>query len=76
MPLLLLSGVLLPMTLAPGWLHDLSLANPLLYIVDGTRDMFRGAWSNSHLWIGVACAAAIALIGLTVGTRTFRSDQA
>lgn len=75
-PLLLLSGVLLPMTLAPGWLHDLSRANPLLYIVDGTRAMFRGAWTDSHLAIGVGCAAAIALIGMVVGTRTFRSDQA
>jgi ABC-2 type transport system permease protein len=75
-PLLLLSGVLLPMTLAPGWLHDVSRANPLLYIVDGTRDMFTGAWTDSHLVIGVACAAVVALIGMVIGTRTFRSDQA
>lgn len=75
-PLLLLSGVLLPMTLAPGWLHDISRANPLLYIVDGVRAMFRGGWGDSHLLIGVGCALVIALIGITVGTRTFRSDQA
>jgi ABC-2 type transport system permease protein len=75
-PLLLLSGVLLPMTLAPGWLHDVSRANPLLYIVDGTRAMFRGAWTDSHLAIGVGCAAAIAIVGMVVGTRTFRSEQA
>lgn len=50
------------MTLAPGWLHDLSRANPLLYIVDGTRDMFRGAWTDSHLAIGIGCALVIAIV--------------
>jgi ABC-2 type transport system permease protein len=75
LPLLLLSGVLLPMTLAPGWLHDLSRANPLLYVVDGSRSMFRGDWGASHLPIGIACAAAIAAVAMVIGTRTFRSDQ-
>lgn len=38
--------------------------------------MFRGAWTDSHPAIGIGCALVIALIGMVVGTRTFRSDQA
>ncbi len=34
MPLLLLSGILLPMALAPDWLRFLSSINPLTYAVD------------------------------------------
>src|SRR4051812_31541583 len=37
LPLLLLSGVLLPMSLAPGWLDTVSKVNPLTHVVDGTR---------------------------------------
>src|SRR4051795_6455498 len=42
LPLLLLSGVLLPMAAAPGWLRRASQANPLTYVVDGSRALFRG----------------------------------
>ena len=42
-PVLLLSGILLPMTLAPTWLLRLSQANPFSYVVDGARAAFR-AW--------------------------------
>ena len=33
-PVLLLSGILLPMTLAPAWLRTVSDANPLKHVVD------------------------------------------
>ncbi len=41
-PLLLLSGVLLPLTLAPAWLLRLSSFNPLRYVVDASREIFNG----------------------------------
>ena len=37
MPLLLLSGILLPMALAPDWLQSLSYLNPLTHAVDAAR---------------------------------------
>ena len=40
--LLLLSGILLPMTFAPGWLRTLSDFNPVKHVLDGMREMFRG----------------------------------
>ena len=45
-PLLLLSGVLLPLTLAPAWLRTLSSFNPLKYIVDASRAIFNGDISS------------------------------
>jgi hypothetical protein len=38
--LLLLSGTLLPMSLAPGWLQALSDLNPLEHVVEGDRAFF------------------------------------
>jgi ABC-2 type transport system permease protein len=76
LPLLLLSGVLLPMALAPSWLRHLSQANPLTYVVDGTRALFRGDTGNSDvLW------ALLATVGITVvlaawGTRQFQKNSA
>src|SRR5207253_3970305 len=44
LPLLLLSGVLLPLTFAPSWLRLIAAANPLAYAVDAARAIF-----NNHL---------------------------
>jgi len=41
-PLLLLSGILLPMTLAPSWLRTVSDINPLKHVVDGVRALYVG----------------------------------
>ncbi len=41
-PLLLLSGVLLPLTLAPDWLLRLSSLNPFRYVVDASRELYSG----------------------------------
>ena len=49
-PLLLLSGVLLPLTLAPLWLKNISLFNPLKYVVDASRAIFNGDLSNAVVW--------------------------
>ena len=35
LPVLLLSGILLPMTLAPAWLQTISDINPLKHVVSG-----------------------------------------
>ncbi|HEY0483334.1 MAG TPA: ABC transporter permease [Kofleriaceae bacterium] len=75
-PVLLLSGILLPMTLAPRWLYRLSQANPFSHIVDGARAAFRNDLGNSSLVIGLLCAAALAVLGLAVATRTFQRESA
>lgn len=53
-PLLLLSGILLPMSLAPGWLDIVSWFTPLCYVVDGIRAAFLGQYSSKHSAVAVA----------------------
>jgi ABC-2 type transport system permease protein len=75
-PVLLLSGILLPMSLAPGWEQTLSDVNPFKHVVDSTRGLFRGDLSMSSLAAGLASAALLAVVGLWIANRTFQREQA
>ena len=61
-PLLLLSGVLLPLTLAPAWLQNISSFNPLKYVVDASRAIFNGDISNSAVWHGFALLIVLVVL--------------
>jgi ABC-2 type transport system permease protein len=76
LPLLLLSGVLLPMSLAPAWLRHTSQANPLTYVVDATRAMFRGDFGDRHVWVGALVTIALGALLAWWGTRTFQRQSA
>jgi ABC-2 type transport system permease protein len=76
LPLLLLSGVFLPMSLAPRWLEAVSNVNPLTYVVDGTRALFRGDFGDVHVPIGIGVAVALGALLAWWGTRTFQRQSA
>jgi len=71
LPLLLLSGVLLPLTLAPGWLQTVADFNPLSYAVVAARDMFNGNATDPGVLKGVIIMLAVAMIGIAIGARAF-----
>ena len=48
-PLLLLSGILLPLDFAPGWLQALSRLNPLTYVVEAERALFAGDFGEPSI---------------------------
>ena len=75
-PVLLLSGILLPMSIAPAWLRTLSEVNPLKHIVDGVRAFFRGDLASSTAGWGLFWAVVLVVVGVLVGTRTFRRESA
>ncbi len=75
-PVLLLSGILLPMTLAPRWLQDLSDANPFKHVVDSARASFLGDLTTASLTAGLLSAAGLAAVGLWIATRTFQRESA
>jgi ABC-2 type transport system permease protein len=75
-PLLLLSGILLPMSLAPAWLRYISDANPLRYVVDGVRSLFLGHVSSSTTVWGLVATAGLAAAGIMLGARTFQRESA
>lgn len=71
-PLVLLSGVLLPLDAAPSWLSGMSRANPVTYVVEAERALFAGdVWTLSVLY-GAIAAFATAVVGLALGTRAMR----
>jgi ABC-2 type transport system permease protein len=75
LPLLLLSGILLPMTFAPTWLLRLSQVNPLSHVVDATRAVFRGDYGDPAILTGVACSVALAVAGLWIAERMFQRES-
>ena len=76
MPSMLLSGLMLPMTLAPGWLNVLSHFMPLRYLVDAIRDAYLGQYATAAMLYGVLVALGFAALAVTVGTRVFRTAGA
>ncbi len=71
LPLLLLSGVLLPLTLAPKWLQNVAAANPLSYAVTAARDMFNGNSGSPDVLKGLAIMIALCIVGVVIGARSF-----
>ncbi|WP_327353404.1 ABC transporter permease [Streptomyces sp. NBC_01304] len=76
MPSMLLSGLMLPMALAPGWLDVLSHFMPFRYLVDAVRAAYVGDYASTSMLYGTLMAAAFALLAVTVGTRVFRTAGA
>ncbi|MEV4291278.1 ABC transporter permease [Nonomuraea bangladeshensis] len=71
-PLLLLSGVLLPLESAPAWLRAIGQVNPVTYIVDAQRALFAGDLADPSVLYGTASACLIALAGLALGVKAMR----
>jgi len=76
LPLLLLSGVLLPMSLAPGWLETASKVNPLTHVVDGTRSLFRGDFGDGDVLLGAVITLALSALLAWWGARIFQRQSA
>ncbi|MFI6280440.1 ABC transporter permease [Streptomyces sp. NPDC050988] len=76
MPSMLLSGLMLPMSLAPGWLDALSHVMPFRYLVDAMRDAYVGSYATASMAYGVLVAVGFAGLAVTVGTRVFRKAGA
>jgi ABC-2 type transport system permease protein len=71
MPILLLSGVLLPLTFAPDWLQTLADLNPLSHAVEAARALFNGQFGDPVVVTGVALMAVLAGLALWLGSRAF-----
>ncbi|KAB2974808.1 ABC transporter permease [Streptomyces sp. SS1-1] len=76
MPMMLLSGLMLPMTLGPRWLDVLSHFVPFRYLVDAVRDAYVGAYATEHMLYGTVVAVLFAVLAVTVGTRVYRTAGA
>ncbi|WP_206792688.1 ABC transporter permease [Amycolatopsis sp. MtRt-6] len=77
-PLLLLSGILLPITsgVAPDWLYTISQINPFRHVVDIERNTFRGDFTMDALFTGGVVVLVMAVLSVWWGTRTFQKENA
>ncbi|WP_043639464.1 ABC transporter permease [Nonomuraea candida] len=75
-PLVLLSGAFLPMSMAPGWLDALSRISPFTYVLEALRELFHGRYLTGTVAAGVAVAVLFAAAGLAIGTRVYNREHA
>ena len=76
LPLQLLSGITLPLTLAPLWIRNVAALNPLAYAVDAARVLFNGQLTNSAVLSGFVIMGALALLAMWWAARSFRQATA
>jgi ABC-2 type transport system permease protein len=72
LPLLLLSGVLLPIALGPLWLRILAHFNPLYYLVEAARALAVGHLSDPAVWQAFVVLVPLCALVLAWATRVFR----
>jgi ABC-2 type transport system permease protein len=68
-PLLILSGMMLPLEAGPRWIQVVGRFNPLTYIVDAERALFAGSWTDPAIGWAVLAAVATCAAGLWVGVK-------
>jgi len=73
-PLLILSGMLLPLEAGPRWIQIVGRFNPLTWIVDAERALFNGQFGDPAVAAGALAAVVLAALGLTVGIRAMRNS--
>lgn len=70
-PILLLSGILLPLTFAPIWLQRVSDWNPFSWAVDASRALFSGHPGDNSVWQALLILGVLTAASLTWSARSF-----
>lgn len=74
-PLLILSGMLLPLSEGPDWMRAVATVNPVNWIVQAERALLAGQFAQPEVLWGAVAAVAVAAVGLTVGIRGMRRSS-
>lgn len=73
-PLMILSGMLLPLDDGPGWMRVLAQFNPLTHVVEAERNLFAGQLATPSVAFGFLAAIATAVLGFVLGLRALRAS--
>jgi ABC-2 type transport system permease protein len=76
LPLILLSGIMLPMSLGPGWLQGIARISPFRYMIDAMREAYAGQYWNAVMVEGLCVAVGVAALCLWLGSRVFVRENA
>jgi len=72
LPITLLAGVLLPITIGPEWMRVIAHANPLYYLVSAARDLAAGSFGAQAVWLAFAVLVPLCALTLAWATRVMR----
>ena len=75
-PLVLLSGIMLPLNLGPGWLQGIARISPFRYIIDAMREAYHGHYFDTVVVEGLAVAIGLAAVFMWLGSRVFVQENA
>lgn len=71
LPIMLLSGILLPLTFAPKWLQSIADWNPFSWGVEATRALFAGDIGNDYIWQALLILGPLTALAVIVSSRSF-----
>ncbi|MEV6035089.1 ABC transporter permease [Nonomuraea sp. NPDC052116] len=72
LPIMLLAGLFIPISYAPGWMQTLAPINPLYHAVEAGRALFAGRLSDSSIPIAFAVFIVLALLTTIWSMRSLR----
>ena len=75
-PLLLLSGITLPLTLAPKIIRSIASLNPLAYEVTASRSLFLGNFGDSAIIVSAVVLGSLAALAFWWAIRSFKRAAA
>jgi ABC-2 type transport system permease protein len=73
-PVMLVSGMLLPLTLAPLWMLAIAKVNPFYWATNGMRDMFAGDLAVTSVWVSFVVVFALTVLTINWSLRLFTRD--
>lgn len=74
-PLMILSGMLLPIEQGPGWMRAVAAVNPLSHVVAAERALLAGDLGSPAVLWGWVAALLLAALGLALGVRAIRRSN-
>ncbi len=74
-PLLILSGMLLPLDEGPAWMQAVATVNPVNWVVQAERALLAGDLGSVTVLWGWVAAIVLALVGLWAGVRAIRKSS-
>ncbi len=72
LPLLLLAGVLLPISVGPTWMQVIAHFNPLYYAVVGARALCSGSFGAAAVWQAFAVMVPLCAVVVAWATTVFK----
>ena len=76
LPVMLLSGIMLPIAIAPDWIKTAAKFNPFYYAVEAARTLFNGELTDMMVLKGFAVMGGVALLMMWLAVRALRKMAA